>query len=238
VSANAQSKPRPQPYARANFDVFTPKDFGPEVAGFNPLGGWRIGFLGSWQAGYYFTWAGGGSIPGLSNNVRWKDSYNLDMRLTRTFRAGAGASINVFADFNNVLNTRYMTQNGFVDGDDYNDYMKSLHLPANKLERLQGSYLSVPGNDVPGIYRKPGVDFQPIVTVRKLADVSAPHARPLYYNYQDETYYQFVNGAFVVADEKLVERTLDNKAYIDMPNYASFVFFNPRNVLVGVRLSF
>lgn len=238
VSANAQSKPRPQPYARANVDVFTPNDFGPEVAGFNPLGGWRIGFLGSWQAGYYFTWAGGGSIPGLSNNVRWKDSYNLDMRLTRTFRASAGMSINVFADFNNVLNTRYMTQNGFVDGDDYNDYMKSLHLPANKLERLQGSYLSVPGNDVPGIYRKPGVAFQPIVTVRKLADVSSPHPRPLYYNYQDETYYQFVNGAFVVADEKLVERTLDNKAYIDMPNYASFVFFNPRNVLVGVRLSF
>jgi hypothetical protein len=238
VSANAQSKPRPQPYARANFDVFTPNDFGPEVAGFNPLGGWRIGFLGSWQAGYYFTWAGGGSIPGLSNNVRWKDSYNLDLRLTRTFRASAGTSINVFADFNNVLNTRYMTQNGFVDGDDYNDYMKSLHLPANKLERLQGSYLSVPGNDVPGIYRKPGVAFQPIVTVRKLADVSSPHERPLYYNYQDETYYQFVNGAFVEADEKLVKRTLDNKAYIDMPNYASFVFFNPRNVLVGVRLSF
>jgi outer membrane receptor protein involved in Fe transport len=238
VSANAQSKPRPQPYARANFDMFTPNDFGPEIAGFNPFGGWRIGFLGSWQAGYFFTWAGGGSIPGLSNNVRWKDSYNLDMRLTRTFRAGSGASINVFADFNNVLNTRYMTQNGFVDGDDYNDYMKSLHLPANKLLRLQGSYLSVPGNDVPGMYRKPGVGYQPIVTVRKLADVSSPHVRPLYFNYQDETYYQFVNGAFVVADEKLVERTLQTKAYIDMPNYASFVFFNPRNVLLGVRISF
>lgn len=237
ISANALSKPRPQPYARANFDMFTPNDFGPELGGLYPLGGWRIGFLGSWQAGYYLTWAGGGSIPGLTNNVRWKDAYNLDMRLTRTFRA-AGTSVNFFADFNNVLNVRYMTQNGFVDGDDYNDYMRSLHLPAKTLERLAGSYLTVPGADRPGMYRKPGTAYQPIVSVRKLADVSTPHAFPLYFNYQDETYYQFVNGAFVEADAKLVKRTLDNKAYIDMPNYSSFTFFNPRNILLGVRVSF
>jgi hypothetical protein len=139
---------------------------------------------------------------------------------------------------NNALNTRYMTQNGFVDGDDYNDYMKSLHLPADRLRRLTGSYLSVPGGDRPGQYRKPGVAYQPIVAVRKLADVTSPHARPLYFNYLDETYYQFRDGSFVEADPKLVKKTLDDKAYIDMPNYGSFVFFNPRNVLVGVRLNF
>lgn len=237
VSANAQSKPRPQPYARANVDFFTPKDFGPQLMDFRPLADWRIGFLASWQAGYYLTWAGGGSIPGLSNNVRWVDAYNLDMRLSRTLRMG-GANLNVFIDINNALNTRYMTQNGFVDGDDYNDYMKSLHLPASKLRRLTGSYLSVPGNDRPGQYRKPGIAYQPIVAVRDLANVTTPHARPLYYNYKDETYYQFRNGTFEEADPKLVKETLDDKAYIDMPNYGSFVFFNPRNVLVGVRLNF
>jgi outer membrane receptor protein involved in Fe transport len=237
VSANAQSKPRPQPYARANVDFFTPKDFGPEVLSLRPFADWRIGFLGSWQAGYYRTWAGGGSIPGLTNNVRWVDAYNLDMRLSRTFRMG-GANLNLFIDMNNALNTRYMTQNGFVDGDDYNDYMKSLHLPADRLRRLTGSYLSVPGGDRPGQYRKPGVAYQPIVAVRKLADVTSPHARPLYFNYLDETYYQFRDGSFVEADPKLVKKTLDDKAYIDMPNYGSFVFFNPRNVLVGVRLNF
>lgn len=237
VSANAQSKPRPQPYARANVDFFTPKDFGPEFMNIRPLADWRIGFLGSWQAGYYVTWTGGGTIPGLTNNVRWVDAYNLDMRLTRTFRMG-GNSLNVFVDVNNALNTRYMTQNGFVDGDDYNDYMRSLHLPADKLSRLAGSYLSVPGNDRPGQYRKPGTAFQPVVAVRKLADVSSPHTRPLYYNYMDETYYQYDGAQFVPADADLVKKTLDNKAYIDMPNYTSFVFFNPRNILVGVRLNF
>lgn len=236
-SANPQAKPLAQPYARLNLDFFTPVDLGPEVLGMSLLGDWRATFLATWQAGYYVTWTGGGSIPGINNNVRWKDSYNLNLRLSRTFRA-MDSSINFFADFNNVLNTRYLTQNGFVDGDDYNDYMKSLHLPANKLEPLRGSYLSVPGSDRPGTYRQSSVQFQPIVAVNNIASVANPHERPLYYNYADENYYQYRNGSFVLADKSFVDKVLKDKAYIDMPNLTSFAFFNPRNVVFGVRITF
>ncbi len=241
-SVNAQSKPRPQPYARANVDFFTPAGFGPEWAGFAPLGDWRMTLLGSWSQGSYVTWyGGGGAPPGFSNNLQWKDSWALDMRFTRTFRPSRDLSLNFFVDVNNVLNRRQLSTAGFVNGDDLNYYYKSLHLPAEKLYELAGAgYLSVPGNDRPGDYRKPGVAFQPVVAVRNLSNVDPAliHEKPLYYNYQDESWYQYRNGAFVPADADLVSSTLKNKAYIDMPNLQTYQFFNPRNVLVGVRVSF
>jgi hypothetical protein len=242
LSANAQSKPRPQPYARANLDFFTPADFGPKLANMSPLADWRITMLGSWSRGSFVTWyGGGGAPPGISNNLQWKDNWALDMRLTRTFRPSRDMSINFFVDVNNVLNRRQLSTLGFVDGVDLDDYYRSLHLPAEKLEKLLGAgYLSVPGGDRPGDYRKPGVAFQPIVATRTLASVDPTllHERPLYFNYQDESWYQYRNGAFVPADPELVERTLKNKSYIDMPNLQTYTFFNPRNVLIGVRISF
>lgn len=237
ISANAQVKPLSQPYGRMNLDFFTPVDFGPEVLNFRPLADWRIGVLGTWQQGYFLTWAGGGTIPGINNNLRWRDSYNFDLRFSRTLRA-FDTSLNLFIDVNNVLNTRYMTQNGFVDGDDYNFYMRSLHLPAKKLEPLKGSYLSVPGNDKPGDFRQSNVPFQPIVAVVALANVTNPHERPLYFNSADDTYYQWRNGGWVQADKDFVRKVLDDKAYIDMPNLNSLTFFNPRNVIFGVRITF
>lgn len=241
-SANAQSKPRPRPYARANMDFFTPMDFGPKLGGVAPLADWRITLLGAWSEGNYVTWYGGGGAPAsVSNNLQWKDTWSLDMRLTRTFRPTRDVSVNFFMDMNNVLNLRQLSTLGFVDGVDLDDYYKSLHLPAAKLEQLLGAgYLSVPGNDRPGDYRKPGVAFQPIVATRTLANVPPQflHERPLYFNYQDESWYQYRNGEFVPADPALVKRTLENKAYIDMPNLQSYRFFNPRNILIGVRISF
>lgn len=236
-SANPQTKPIAQPYSRLNLEFFSPTTFGPEVLGFRPLADWRMTVLGSWVRGYAVTWAGGGSIPGISNNLRWKDNHNVDLRFTRTFRP-YGKSVNIFIDVSNALNTRYLTQHGFVDGDDYNDYMRSLHLPANKLEPLRGSYLSVPGSDKPGTYRKENIPFQPIVAVVNINNVQSPHERPLYYNEADATYYQFRNGSWVQADRSFVNQVLDDKAYIDMPNLTSFAFFNPRNVIFGVRITF
>ncbi len=236
-SANPQSKPVAQPYSRLNLDFFSPKDFGPSVLGFHPLANWRASILASWVRGYAVTWTGGGSIPGISNNLRWIDDHNIDLRFTRTLRA-FDTDLNLFIDVSNVLNTRYLTQNGFVDGDDYNDYMRSLHLPADKLEPLRGSYLSVPGNDKPGTYRKDNIAFQPIVAVVNIQNVQSPHERPLYYNEVDQTYYQFRNGSWVAANQDFVQQVLDDKAYIDMPNLTSFAFFNPRNVIFGVRITF
>lgn len=236
-SANPQSKPTARPYSRLNLDFFSPTNFGPSILGFRPFADWRASLLASWQLGYNVTWTGGGSIPGISNNTRWVDSHDVDLRFTRRFKA-FDTSVNFFVDISNVLNTRYLTQNGFVDGDDYNDYMRSLHLPSKILEPLRGSYLSVPGDDKPGTYRQSNVAYQPIVAVVNIQNLSTPHEKPIYYNYADESYYQYRNGGWVQADQSFVNQVLEDKAYIDMPNLSSFAFFNPRNVVFGVRVTF
>ncbi len=126
-----QSKPIPQPYPRANVDFFTPTDFGPTFAGTNPLADWRLSVLASWNAGFYFTWVGGGSFPGVSNNIQWRDTYSMDIRLSKSFQLLGRVNLMLFMDVNNVLNIKQLSSYGFVDGSDYTNYLKSLHLPAS-----------------------------------------------------------------------------------------------------------
>ena len=151
-----QEKPIPRPYARANIDFFTPLAFGPKIMGFFPLEDWRLNVLGTWRLGYYLTWTGGGSIPGIVNNVQWKDYYNVDLRLSRNFKFGK-TNVEFFVDVSNVFNFKYMTNYGFVDSKDYIAYMKSLHLPAKIGDEL--TYGNIHGNDRPGDYRT--VPYEP-----------------------------------------------------------------------------
>lgn len=148
---NYQEKPIPRPFANANIDIFTPQDFGPELGSIHPLSDIRLSFVASWSSGYYFTWAGGGSIPGVENNVQWNDYWNVDLRISKTFNL-MGFQLQLFADITNLLNYKYMTQYGFVDANDYLAYMKSLHLPEDKVHP-QAGYTNIPGNDKPGDYR-------------------------------------------------------------------------------------
>ena len=151
-----QEKPVPRPEARANIDFFMPREYGPMVFGIQPLADWRLNVLATWRTGYHFTWTGGGSIPGIINNVQWKDYYNIDLKFSRNFRIGT-ADIQFFVDVSNVFNFKYMTQYGFVDNKDYVAYMKSLHLPAKIGDEL--GYGNIPGNDRPGDYRT--VPYEP-----------------------------------------------------------------------------
>jgi hypothetical protein len=146
-----QEKPIPRPFANANIDLFTPTDFGPQLGSLSLLGDFRFSFVASWTSGYYFSWAGGGSIPGLENNVQWNDYWNVDLRVSKTFNI-LGVNLQVFADISNLLDYKYMTTYGFVDNNDYLAYMKSLHLPAGVFDQRFG-YVNVPGEDVPGDYR-------------------------------------------------------------------------------------
>ncbi len=145
-----QEKPIPRPFANSSIDIFTPAEFGPKIGSFSIFGDLRLNVVTNWTSGYYFTWAGGGSIPGITNNVQWNDSWNVDLRLSKTFNF-SGVSLQLFADVSNALNLKYMTQYGFVDANDYLAYMKSLHLPAEIGDPL--GYGNIPGNDVPGDYR-------------------------------------------------------------------------------------
>lgn len=235
-----QTNPVARPYGRINLDFFSPREFGPQFGEMRPLADWRLSVVGSWQAGRRFTWSGGGgSIPGLENNVQWRDSYNVNLRLSKDFRF-ADSRMQVFMDMNNVLNTKSMAQfanYGFVDGEDYNRYMRSLHLPGEILDEI-GSYSSVPGNDRPGDYRKSGVDFVPIESVSDIQNVNNPQTRALYYESTTQQYFQFTDGEWTAADNSKVNQVLSDKAYIEMPNMEPLTFLNPRNIYWGVRITF
>jgi hypothetical protein len=237
-----QEKPIPQPYARANIDFFTPSEFGPEFSGIYLLGDWRLNFIGSWQAGRYATWAGGGAISGLEYNVQWEDYWNVDMRLSKNFKLGP-ANLQLFVDVSNMLNFRYFPGTyGFFGTEDYNNYMKSLHMPdfPDQFKTAIG-YINISGDDRPGAVRKEGVAFQPIVTVALLTDMQKTanqQTRPFYYVAEDRQYYQWVNGQMQKVEQGKLDQVMDDKAYIDMPNQEAFTFLNPRNIFYGIRLSF
>lgn len=237
---NDITKPVPSPYARMQLYLRSPKDFGPKIAGVNPFGDWNFSTIVSWRVGDFVTYTGGGAIPGVIRNLRMKDSWNTSLRVSKEVNIKDTQRLNFFMDISNVLNRRVMNiyNMGAYDGNDYLNYMASLQLPADKLEEIKLTNSRVPGNDRPGTYRKPGVEFVPIEVKSDLSSVADPSTRALYYNPIEAKYYQYVNGAFVDADASKVKQVLKDKAYIDMPNQRFFNFFDPRTVRFGVRFSF
>jgi outer membrane receptor protein involved in Fe transport len=148
----SQVRSRPIPYARANINFRIPFDFGPEFLGIKILGGWNISLLANWRKGQYETY-NPFSIPGLVDNVRWKDFYNIDMRVSRDFRY-ANFDFRLFLDIQNVFNIKYMNMSGFADIYDYQDYLASLRFSWG-----EGIYR---GNDRIGDYRPSDVKYDPL----------------------------------------------------------------------------
>lgn len=148
-----QNKPIPRPYARANVDLFTPLDWGPEIFGIKPLEDLRMSILASWRAGVYFSWTGPGGVkPGYTNNIQWADNFNVDLRVSKAFYFGP-LNVEFFADILNAFNIKTLGYRaGFVDLNDYDDYMKSLHLP-EKYREFGSNYKFIAGNDKPGDIR-------------------------------------------------------------------------------------
>jgi len=233
-----QSKPVPQPYARVQVDLFTPdRDFGPEVEGVGLLTDWRMGVIGSWRSGYYLTWTGGaGSIPGISNNLQWRDSYGLDLRFSKNIKLGP-VNFQVFADITNALNIKYFSTYGFIDNNDYIDYMRSLHLPSSAIDESKGKfgYVNINGNDKPGDYRQG--PFVPIVTVTDFSTITAPDKNFIYYLAGNGHYLQYDGNTWMPVPEARLKEVLDKKLYIDMPNQTWASFLNPRNIYWGLKIS-
>ena len=239
VSDIYQSKPVPQPYGRTNIDFFTPLDFGPKYLEIYPLADLRLSFLGSYSSGSFFTWAGGGSIklPGLENNVQWKSYYNLDLRFSKALKIDQ-TKIEFFVDVSNLFNFKNFSSGGygFKDGNDFDDYMKSLHLPDGVANKLQ--YGNIPGSDRPGDFRDFAVEMVPMVSVNGTATVAKPVSSYIYYDLQTKKFMQFLNNSWVDADQSFVDKIVKDKAYIDMPNLNYFTFLNPRDIFFGLKLTF
>ncbi len=194
-----QVKPLAQPYARASIDIHTPANFGPRWLGIKPLEVWNLNILAEWRAGEYDTY-NPNSIPGVINDVQWRDYHNIDMRLSKTFKVSR-YEFQFYVDVSNVFNAKHMSYAGFSDyNGDYLDYLKSL--------RFSWEQGSEKGNDRVGDYRDPGVAYEP-------------------YDPTDPT-----------KTKKDLQRILDTKAYIDMPNLTYFAFLNPRDFKFGLKINF
>ena len=229
-----QAKPRPRPIMKAYIDFHTPADLGTEFVGQRPFGDWRFNFIGRWTAGSWFTW-NPNNIAGIGYNVQRKDYYNVDLKVTKTFPFG-GFDVKFFVDVFNLFNIKHFSWSSFHDSHDYNYYMYSLHLPAGIGDRL--GYGNIPGGDRPGDHREEGVKYQPMEWVPDVSDLTDPNSRAIYYDAGTERYMQWIDGEWVEVDKDKIQKFLDTKAYIDMPNQTFFTFLNPRSVFFGLTISY
>lgn len=224
-----QDRPIPQPYARASVNLSVPDDWGPTFFGHNILGGWMVNFVLDWQAGYWTTWNPKG-LASIAYNVQAVDYFGATMRFQKTIDLG-NFNVQLFMDISNLFNTLRLWNTGDQD------YLMSLHLPKS------AAYDNIPGDDLVGDYREPGVDFQPIEYVAGISSNISGNDGAIYYvetppDGYSSHYFEYTNGAWKVVDNAKIDKILDDKAYIDMPNASTFWFLDPRKIYFGMRVSF
>jgi len=153
-----QERPLARPILRVNVIFRTPDDWGPTIAAVRPLSNFSISPLFYWKSGRYDTWDPLNTYE-LQDNLHWKATYYLDLRLSKRMRFG-GTDFTLFADVKNLLNTKILNSMGFQDDNDEQNYFRSLHLPMYAGEEYQAEGL-VAGNDKPGDLKsddKPYID--------------------------------------------------------------------------------
>jgi len=227
-----QNRPIPQPYARAKLSFFTPLDFGPNALGMYPLGDWNFNIVADWRAGQWVTWNPSRKLN-VAQNVQAKDWHNLLLRITKRFKVNK-FEFTFFVDINNLFNNKTLSLNSFYDSHDYFDYFESLHLPRSN------DYDNIVGDDKVGEYRKTGVAYQPIEQVGNVNTISAQdiNDEAIYYDSSSRKYMNFVGNTWQEVDKSRMDKILDDKAYIDMPNHTYFTFLNPRDIFFGLKLTF
>jgi outer membrane receptor protein involved in Fe transport len=226
-----QDRPIPQPYARANLSFYTPDDYGPQVVGHNIFGGFQVNALLDWQAGYWTTW-NFNNLASVAYNVKAIDFFNTVLRVEKNVPVSK-FRVQLFMDINNVFNTLRLWNTADQD------YMLSLHLPKS------AAYPNIPGDDKVGEYRKPGVEYQPMVYQAVIDRSKTGEERPIYYEGRTGKYLQYndnpnlpIYQRWSEVDQKRLDQVNKDKAYIDMPNASTFWFLNPRDIFFGIRISF
>jgi len=233
-----QEKPRPRPRMKSSLDFHTPSDFGPKFADQNILGGWHFNLISRWTSGLWSEW-NPKNISGIEYNFQWNDYHNFDLKITKIFPFEK-FDIKFFVDINNLSNHKYFSRESFVDIFDYNDYMYSLHLSKSLAGNLGYDSQWIPGDDNPGDYRKPGVDYVPFEKIKSINDIATPNSRAVYYDGSTSTYMKYdpSTATWYEMDRGKLNKMLDDKAYINMPNQTSFTFLNPRSIFFGMTLSY
>jgi outer membrane receptor protein involved in Fe transport len=230
-----QDRPIPQPFARANLNFFTPKDFGPTISGYPVFGDLLLNVVLDWQAGYWTTWS---KFTNISYNVQAVDYFNGYLRLQKTIDIGK-FSLQLFMDVNNVFNIHRLWFNP-ADAS-YIPYVTSLHLPESN------AYDNIPGDDKVGDYREPGVDWQPMEQQAEIDQNTPPpsadrmkdgNSIAIYYASKTKDYWWYRDGAWSKVPQDKIDQVLEDKAYINMPSQSTFWFLDPRQLFFGLTVSF
>ena len=229
----------PVPRVKAYLDFHTPEDFGPQLGGMYILGGWHASLIGGWTQGYWTTWNPTSKRENgikIVNNIRYVDSKYADMKFNKNLKFDR-FTLSFFLDIYNVFNLKSMYTGAFFSATDRDSYYYSLHYPQEIIDEID-DYGNIPGTDKPGLYREIDVEYVPMEHVWDIATTGTGEEGVIYYNAADEDYYRFDQGVYVPEDEARVQEVLDTKAYIDMPNFTSFNFLNPRDIFFGINVSF
>ena len=227
-----QSSPVPQPYGRLSLTFTSPDQFGPELISTHLLSDWRLNFITNWQAGLHRVWNPAGiPLPPNTGNVKSKDFWDMSLRLSKNITVG-NMDIQIFMDFSNLFNFRRLNLTSFSHPDDEIAYYNSLHLPEDD------AYTNIVGEDKIGDFRKSDIKYQPIDQVGNINALVNPEANLIYYDGMTHKYMNYVNNNWVEVEGSRMDKILDDKAYIDMPNLSSFNFLNPRQIFFGIRTSF
>ena len=110
------SNPDVRPLIKLNFNLNTPKHFGPSLGDkFSLFGNINLNLLYSWKRGNQFTW-NPAEIPLVEDNMRWKAYQRWDLRLNKDlFRAGSVQAI-FYLDVMNLFNNKNMTHPRRIEG--------------------------------------------------------------------------------------------------------------------------
>ena len=118
--------------------------------------------------------------------------------------------------------------------------MKSLHLPASIAGNLGYDGDWIEGDDNPGDIREPGVEWVPFDKISSINDEANPSGRPVYYDASTSKYMKYNpdTSEWYEMNRGELQKLLDDKAYIDMPNQRGFTFLNPRQIFFGLTINY
>ena len=229
-----QERPIPSPFARASLTFSTPRGFGPQLLGTKALEQWNLNFIADYREGQWLTWNPSRKLN-VAMNVQERDYFNLRLRLTKTISLKS-MDFTLFVDMDNVLNTKRLSLYSFYDSHDFNYYFQSLHLPQSN------DYDNIVGEDRIGDFRDEDTDFQPIERVGHVRDIAHEmiNETAIYYETTSRRYldYNAATQSWSEVESGRLDKIIEEKAYIDMPNHQYFRFLNPRRIFFGIRASF
>jgi hypothetical protein len=140
-----------------------------------------------------------------------------------------------FMDVSNVLNSKWLSYSGFAGSRDWQSYRASLHLPWEEGTEH--------GSDELGVYRSWDTDYRPIFAVDSIGIVQgAPQSHEIYWDKSNDSYRKWDDSIDdwdeTPISQSDIDKLIEDKAYIDMPNIRSMSFLNPRQITLGVRIKF